>query len=162
MRYKIVKQMKRGTKQTKIKGIPWDSTCWFRGRAAAKGWPGECFVECWPERVCWSGWTVHPWKSHIPFGVPSIPHRSGSIRHPLPNEKSVRPGNFQVIESFQNKNTHTKNKIVKKRGKKKLKPKIMQKRNNVLKEHKLVLTNGMPWACCPGIVGTGLPVAKIF
>ena len=96
MRYNIVKQkeMKRGTKQTKIIGIPWDSTCCFRGRAAAKGWPGECFAECWPERVCWSGWTVHPRKWHIPFGVPSIPHRSGSIRHPLPNEKSVRQGNL--------------------------------------------------------------------
>ena len=24
------------------------------------------------------------------------------------------------------------------------------------------LTKGMPWACCPGMVGTGLPVARIF
>jgi hypothetical protein len=24
------------------------------------------------------------------------------------------------------------------------------------------LTNGMPWACWPGMVGTGFPVASIF
>ena len=64
--------------------------------------------------------------------------------------------------SVRGKKTEKKNKAVRMK-KKHAAGNVMQSMHQTQKGKKMKpLTNGMPWACWPGIVGTGLPVARIF